>query len=185
MNDFMKKLIIYYFCFVLSINIVLCQKQNSESDKKTQKIKSISQTQISNDWKLVDLDSFSFILPESMEDKKARGIDSSVWRFESDDIKLVIDSGMYKVTFPDAEDFESSTKQVVVDKIKGQYFAINYSKPKSLEAEIDEKDKQKPYLEAIVFKRNKYLFSSFWVQYKNPNQKEIAEKILYSIKFKN
>lgn len=157
------------------------QKQASKSSKN----KSTStQSQISEDWKLIDLRNFSFILPKTMEDKKIQGIDSAVWRFEDEEMILNIDSGRYNVDFSDREAFESLTKPIEINGFRGHYFYINYLKPKSPQVEIYEIFKQKPLQEAIVFRHDKYSYTTFWVLYKNPEQQEISNKILYSIKFK-
>lgn len=158
------------------------QKQSSTDSKN---ISTKTQTKIPEGWKLVDLDNFSFILPESMEDKKMRGIDSQVWQFEDDKMTLSIDSGMYKVDFDfDAARFQTEKKWIELDKVKGQFFSVDFTKPTSAKIETSKTEKERPYLKAIMFYRGKNFYSSFWVRYKKPEQSEIAEKILYSIKFK-
>ena len=170
---------------IVSISNAFGQKRISKNPKNKTQAKSTTQTQIPKDWKLVNLGGISFILPKSMEDKKAQGIDSAVWRFENDEIMLNIDSGMYSVIF-DTMGFESNNKQVEINGVKGQFFTIDYTKPKSKMAndELSEDELQKPFLNAVVFTRGKNSYSSFWVQYKSSEQEEIAKQILQSIKFK-
>lgn len=159
------------------------QKQSSVNNQ----IDTSNQTetiQVPKGWKLIDLDSFSFLLPESLIDQKAKGKDSEIWRFESDEIDFYIDSGRYKISFDyDLERFENETKLINKDNIKGQFFKIDFTKPKSPEniKELSKEEKQKPFLTAIVFYRGERFYSSFMVHYQKNEQSEIAEKILNSI----
>lgn len=178
----LKTSIIFLLPILLVFNI-FGQKQTSKPSESKSQIKT-TPTQIPKGWRLVNLNSFSFLLPESMKDQKAQGIDSAVWRFEDDKMILFIERGVYEVVVPDREDFENLTKSIEINGVKGKYFSINYLKPKSPQTEINEKDEQKPFLEEIVFKHKKYSYISFFVQYKNLEQQETAKQILYSIKFK-
>jgi hypothetical protein len=181
----MKRLKFSLLVISIIFSVSVLNFGQKQSDKNPQDENVTTQSQIPEGWKLVDLDNFSFILPESMEDKKARGIDSQVWRFENSEMELTIDSGMYKVDFDyDAGRFQTEKKWIELDKIKGQFFSIDFTKPTSAKIENSETEKERPYLKAIMFYRDKYSYSSFWIRYKKTEQSEIAEKILYSIKFK-
>ncbi len=184
MNCLKINLLVISIIFSVSV-FTFGQKQSPEITKNKTQSKS-AQTQIPKGWKSVDLGYFSFILPESMEDKKARGIDSQVWRFEDDEIKLQIDRGMYEVDFAyGGAGFKKETKWIELDGVKGKFFTIDYTKSfRSKDHELSETQKEKPFLQAIVFYEDENSYSSFWVTYKKTEQKDIAEKILYSIKFK-
>ncbi len=106
-----KTLIIFLLPIFLAFNI-FGQKQSSKTPKSKTQTKR-TQIQIPRDWKLIDLDSFSFLLPESMEDKKARGTDSQVWHFEDSEMELYIDSGMYTNDFQDLKESYEVQKEKV------------------------------------------------------------------------
>ncbi len=100
----MQKTLIIFLLVALSFFNTFGQKQSSRNSKNKNRTKPKTRSQITKGWKLIDLDSFSFLLPESMEDKKARGIDSAVWRFEDTEMELHIDSGMYTNDFQDLKE---------------------------------------------------------------------------------
>lgn len=158
--------------------------KNSKSKVHTNK----NQIEIPKGWKLIDLDSFSFILPESMEDKKVIGDDSEVWKFASDEMELHIDSGLYKVDLDsNSKLYETKTGWIQSNGIKGKYFRTDFTNPKSIKDNLDnssEDSEQKPFLNGITFYRGENFYSSFWVSFETKEQSKIADKILQSIKFK-
>jgi hypothetical protein len=85
---------------------------NNSNDKKQIKTAGL----VPKDWKLIDLDNFSFILPKSMKDMNAEGIDSEVWEFEDSYMLLSIDSGDYTNNLQDTEySYETKTEKVKID----------------------------------------------------------------------
>ena len=160
------------------------QKKSSKISKSKTSNSYKSRIQIQKGWRLVDLGNFSFLLPEVMKDQNAKGIDSEVWEFKDETMLLMIDSGMYKMGFSEIEEFENQKKTIKIDGTEGQYFYINFLKPKSPNSKIEKEEKEKPFAEGIIFNRGKNFYSSFWIQYKSAENQKIVKNILYSIKFK-
>ncbi len=183
-----KTLIIFLLPILLVFNI-FGQKQSS----KTQ-IKQL-QVPIPKGWKLIDLDSFSFLLPEAMEDKKARGIDSQVWHFEDGEMELYIDSGMYTNDFRDLkESYEVKEEKVNIDGRNVKFFIWDENKDISETYKVNKDGSIEPhetyekhFAIGVYFQEGKRRYSgtNFVITTKSLEAQEIAKKILYSIKFKN
>lgn len=190
----MQKLLIAFLFITFSLLNVCGQKQSDNNSKAKSQDKSIIQTQIPKGWKLVDLDRFSFLLPESMEDKKARGIDSAVWQFEDEEITLSIDSGIYTNDFQDLKSsFEVKEEKVTIDGKNVKFFIWDENKDISETYEVNKDGSTKPH---EVFKKHfsigvyfqegkrRYTGTNFVITTKTLEGQETAKKVLQSIKFK-
>lgn len=188
-----KILIVFIFVAFLIFN-AFGQKQSSKNRKSKNKIKPATQSQIPKDWKSVDLDDFSFLLPNSMQDKKARGIDSEVWHFEDDKMELWIDSGMYTNDFQDLKDsYEFKEEKVKIDNKNVKFFSWDSNKDISETYEVNKDSSIKPheiyekhFSIGVYFQEGKRRYSgtNFVISTKTLEEQETAKKILQSIKFK-
>ncbi|MBA2737691.1 MAG: hypothetical protein H0U50_13005 [Pyrinomonadaceae bacterium] len=125
----MQKTLIIFLLVALSFFNIFGQKQSSGNSKNKTGTKQKTQSQIPKGWKLIDLDSFSFLLPESMKDKKARGIDSAVWWFEDAEMELHIDSGMYTNDFQNLkESYKVEEEQARIDGKNVKFFTWDENK---------------------------------------------------------
>lgn len=182
----MRKLSTVFLLAVFSILVFSCQKQAAQNVNR--------QNDIPKDWKLVDLNRFSFLLPKSMEDKKARGIDSEVWRFEDKDMGLQIDSGMYTNDFHDLKDsYEVKEEKVTIDNKNVKFFIWDENKNNSTTFEVNKDGSIKPHetyekhFAIGVYFKNDWLSNdatNFVITTKTLEGLETAKKILHSIKFK-
>ena len=190
----MQKLLIAFLFIVFTLLNVCGQKQfNNNSEDKFQD-KSTTQTQIPKGWKLFDLDRFSFLLPESMEDKKARGIDSAVWHFEDKEMEIYIDSGMYTNDFQDLrESYEVKEEKVKIDGKNVKFFIWDENKNISETYEVNKDGSIKPhevfekrFSIGVYFQEGKSRYSgtNFVITTKTLEGQETAKKVLQSIKFK-
>lgn len=183
-HSFIKKILLFLAVLLFLVFGIFGQKKSSKISKSKTSNSYKSRIQIQKGWRLVDLGNFSFLLPEVMKDQNAKGIDSEVWEFKDETMLLMIDSGMYKMGFSEIEEFENQKKTIKIDGTEGQYFYINFLKPKSPNSKIEKEEKEKPFAEGIIFNRGKNFYSSFWIQYKSAENQKIVKNILYSIKFK-
>jgi hypothetical protein len=55
----------------------------------------LSKTSIPKDCKVVKLEYFSFCAPPEIMPRKAKGIDSTIWKYASDALEITIDLGIY------------------------------------------------------------------------------------------
>ena len=190
----MQKTLICFLFIAFSVSDIFGQKQPSKSPKSKSQIKPVAQTQIPKGWKLVDLDRFSFLLPESMEDKKARGIDSNIWEFEDEEMSLSIDSGIYTNDFQDLKDsYEVKEEKLKIDNKNVRFFIWDDNKDISETYEVNKDGSIKPhevfekhFSIGVYFQEGKRQHSgtNFVITTKTLEGQETAKKILRSIKFK-
>ena len=190
----MKRFLFVLLVFLLLVSNTFSQKQSSKNPKSKNRIKLTKQLQIPKGWKLVDLDNFSFLLPESMEDKKARGIDSAVWWFEDTEMELHIDSGMYTNDFQDLKNsYRVKEEQTVIDGKNVKFFIWDKNKNISDVYAVNKDGSIKPheifekhFSIGVYFQtsQRRYTGTNFLITTKTLKTQESAKKILYSIKFK-
>lgn len=182
----MRKVTTVFLLVAFSILVFSCQKQAAQNANQ--------QNDIPKDWKLVDLNGFSFLLPKSMEDKKAQGIDSAVWHFEDNNMKLHIDSGMYTNDFHDLKDsYEVKEEKVKIDSKNVKFFIWDDNKNNSTTFEVNKDGSIKPhdtydkhFSIGVYFQTGwqRYSGINFVITTKTLEEQETAKKILQSIKFK-
>jgi hypothetical protein len=138
---------------------------------------------IPDNWKVIELDYFSFYAPPDMKDQKAQGIDSQVWSFRNSSMTFEIDFGRY------SNDLEGYKKQ---PEYQANWVRINGRKAKLVtlrwsDEEIDgETEKDRKYSAAVFFPAKIEGGSklTFYVDCVDPAAQEAAKNILLSIKFK-
>ncbi len=190
----MKKFLFVSLVFLLLVSNTFNQKQPAKNSKNRSQTKSATRTQVPKGWKLVDLDNFSFLLPESMEDKKARGFDSAVWRFEDTEMELHIDSGIYTNDFQDLkESYKVKEERTIIDGKNVKFFTWVINKNISNVYAVNKDGSIKPrdvfknhFAIGVYFQRGqrRYTGTNFVITTKTLKAQETAKKILYSIKFK-
>ena len=178
---------------ILLVAVVGFGQKQSSKDSEGKSV--ITQSQIPKGWKLIDLDRFSFLLPESMDDKKVKGIDSQIWRFEDDKISLSIEKGIYTNDFQNLKrSFEVQQEKVVIDGKNVIFFIWDRNKDISGAYMLNKDGStiphevfEKHFAIGVYFQEGKrrYTGTNFVITTKTLEGQETAKKILYSIKFKN
>jgi len=144
----------------------------------TQNFSLIAQTNTitQNNWKKIDLERFSFYVPPELKSLEAKGIDSEVWIYSSDNLEIIIDLGIYS---RDSSDFKKEPsyqeKKIKIDGKKGIIFFF-YNKHDK---------KNRPYYAAVHFPQigKKGVKLSFFAACASPQEQQIARKIFTSIDF--
>ncbi len=158
----------------LAVSLMLTSS-NAGSQEKTKdgKLKDYSMgSTVRDDWKKINLVDFQFYLPGDMKDQKVRGIDSAVWDYRNDCLRLAIDYGMY------SNDLKSLASQPNHDS---EWVLINCQKAYVVTCRYE-----KSYISAVHFPA---LWDSdtkltFYVEGKSDNTQKIAREIFQSIKFR-
>lgn len=192
-----SKLALFVIPVILLIAVCGFGQKRASQDSKNNRS---ATTQVPKDWKLVTLGGFSMMMPKSMKDQEADGIDSQVWEFEDDDFFLSIDSGRYTNDFQDSkEEFKVREEKEVIDGKNVKFLMWNENKPFTgsyetgemvlVEGEADE-PVEKPFALAAYFLTSKKtarrpkIAVGFYIVSRNEELRETAKKILQSIKFK-
>ena len=138
-------------------------------------------------WKKISNEYFQIQIPSDMKDENIHGIDTEVWKFNSEELILYIESGtnenyeIFRSDYINKPNF--SEKSVTIDDRSGYHYQY-YS-------DIDENKlldeyKNKRYVTGIYFDRVKDKFQSieFTIHGSTDQSRETADKIFQSIKFK-
>lgn len=131
-------------------------------------------------WKSVELCSMSFSVPDSLVDKKARGIDSCIAVLSDDAVSLSLDYGLYSGVSRYDHYLNFTEKRMVIDGKKGSFSTYRDSTM----------DPEKSWVGRlfVVVEPPKdgwpETAMNMFVVVKSKAELSVAEKIVRSIKFK-
>lgn len=192
----MGKLLSIPMLFIFTSLFLSCQKQTATSFETANDNSQIKE--IPKDWQKIETEDFSFSIPPTMKDKNVEGIDSFVMEFENDEITLGIEYGDYSQdVVSQLKNYEGQKKATKIDGKEIEVVNYDYDKPipsntkmTSNSAESEKTDKnEKNFVIGVNFPNAMKSYSrsaiSFVARCKTLESRETAEKILYSIKFKN
>jgi len=137
---------------------------------------------VPGDWKRVELDHFSFSVPPDLKRESTTAVDSSVWVFSSDHIRLVIDFGPYSNNLEVYHTQPGFSEELV--EIAGK-------KAKIASFRLDDRFANNAH-RGLRFVAAAYFASSvsdsqkltFWVNCNGSSEQQIAKTIFHSIRFK-
>ncbi|MBS1797810.1 MAG: hypothetical protein JSS81_28570 [Acidobacteria bacterium] len=157
-------------------------------------------SEVPQDWKTIETDFFSVAVPPTMKKLDLRGIDSQVMGFENDEIRFVIEYGAYSTDVGfSLKYYEGESEPVVIDGKTVELISYNANKPlENPKGAVNADGRnasgpvEKPYVtgvqfprDGLVFAPNRHLTASFIASYKTSEDRETAQTILASIKFKD
>lgn len=128
--------------------------------------------------KQIDLEHFSFCLPPEITPRKAKGIDSAIWKYASDGLELTIDLGLYSGKPSNLKkelEYREERMRIGGKKAVMVFFRSD-----------DASDVKLPYVSAVYFaniglRKNKlFLYATCASRHKQ----DIARKIFLSLEFK-
>jgi hypothetical protein len=132
----------------------------------------------SRTWKKVELKHFSFYIPPRMKLSQSKGIDSAVWRYTGNNLKLTIDLGLYSGK-PSVYEEEIGYREEII-KINGKIAIMCFFQLR------EPVESGYPYVAAVYFEDidSKDYKLSFFASCASPIEQETARKIFSSIVFK-
>lgn len=139
----------------------------------------ISQSDVSwNQWRKIELESFSFLVPVEMQSREGKGIDSAIWKFGNDSIEITIDLGRYSgksSVYKDEQNYRESHVRIDGKKVTMVFFRSS-----------EPLDAVRPYVVAAYFSNidSNRTKLSFFATCTSPRQQQVAQKIFKSVKFK-
>ncbi|HEX8279703.1 MAG TPA: hypothetical protein VF540_13455 [Segetibacter sp.] len=144
----------------------------------TASFSSYSQSQDLSGWEKTDLPWLTFYKPTYLVKTEYEGTDSAVWEYEGKNINLNIEVGLYAGKYDvDQEEKYYSKKSVEIDSKKAEIVTFKFRKASSKLEYI-----AILYFNEIGSENSKMSFTAYC---KTAEEREIAKKIFYSIKFKN
>jgi hypothetical protein len=162
-----------------SINLALCLLLvvTSFSGIEAQQSQAARITSDSNEyreWRKIDVGIFEFHAPKELKGGKRQGIDSRVWKYESADLVLDIDAGLYS-GFPSVERTGATYREMFLTVDGASAWMWFYEDPKN----------ELRYVSGANFSF-KGLNESVTIELNSKDIKgqEIAEKMFKSVKFK-
>jgi hypothetical protein len=138
----------------------------------------LSQQNAVYSWKEVDHKLFSFNIPPDFQPQKVEGIDSAVWRYNSDDLVLIVELGIYAGKTAIYSDWPEYREERVT--IGGRKAILCFFKaPESRKGNYR-------YFAAAYFEDigKKSVKLSFFANCRSPREQAVARSIFRSIKFK-
>lgn len=145
-------------------------------------IKKAPQSKVPADWRNVQVEDFSFSIPPDLKAEDVRGIDSTVYAYVSDHMRIVIDLGRY-----------SNNLQLYREQpgYREEWFIIHGRKAKVSTFYLSDEfanpgDEGRRSIAAVFFPDigGNAAQLSFWVNCESGREQEVAKQIFYSIKFK-
>lgn len=136
---------------------------------------------ISESWKKIETDDFTFYVPNSLQGGQRKGIDSTIWHYQNDEIELSIEFAVEEIGFKDVENeknFRQSTTQI---RGKTAYFATYSIREKGLDIYPNKK-----IVAAIIFNGlcEADCRLSFYIYCSNEECVNKAKKIFQTIEIK-
>lgn len=123
-------------------------------------------------WKKIENQSFSFSIPLSLSKTEARGKDSFVQEYASDDLRIIFDFGIY------SNDFSDWSKDTSFEKVEinGRSARIGTVKHEIREGY--------PYSAQIYVKTDRYTALSIFAACKSEKEVLLAKRVFRTLKFK-
>ena len=152
------------------------QQSSPESNKKdTVNIEKNDNQDGYKDWQKVELGAYLLYVPKDFKLTKKQGVDSTYWEYRSEDINFIIIEGPHA---GNPSPTGSSTKS-----IKYKSLLIDGSTAQMISYKDESRDYK--YVRAVSFRPPKWKISrvAIFVDSKNVEGQELAEKIFQSIKF--
>jgi len=158
-----------------------------------------AQKEIPKDWQKIETDYFSFSIPQTMKKNDVQGIDSFVMQFESNEITLDIEYGMYSTDLSyGSQHYESQKEVIEIDGEKTVIVSLDYNKPilsssgvvnAARPTKVEKVEKNHvvginlPHKNEVISLEDSPAIS-FIAKSKTLEAQETAKTIFYSIKFK-
>lgn len=133
--------------------------------------------EVPKNWKRYDLELFSFSAPSDLISEPFEGKDSSVWKYNNKNLKLIIDLGLYSAK-PEEDKFEKNYREESI-KIGKKKATIVFFKFRNSNL------KEFKNIAAVYFYRvgsNKSKMSII-AYCRTQNEQKLARKIFMSVKF--
>jgi hypothetical protein len=134
------------------------------------------------EWKKIELENFSFSIPADMEKIDVQEIDSAIWEYNNNNIRLVVDFGRY------SNDLQLYLRQPDYHE---EFFVIAGKKAKIASFRLDDSfttpvDRDYRFIAAAHFPKldDSPRRLTFSASCKSPDAQEIAKTIFHSIEFK-
>jgi hypothetical protein len=131
----------------------------------------------SKNWKQISLPEFSFSVPKAIKDLKSTGIHSQIWQSENENIFLSIELGDYVSPRLGAFKGKPTFQEKFIEVDGENAYLIFY--------QLEDPNEEYKYASEIYFSsQNKRRKLSLKIYSKAEDDRKIAEKIFFSIKFK-
>lgn len=145
-------------------------------------LKSPAQQETPKDWRTHDLGPFSFQAPADFSGGQDQGIDSAVWSFRNENIRLELDYGVYSndlQIYGDKPEYHESW--VVIHGKKAKLCTFRLSDSSATPA-----TEKKPFIAAVYFPDTGSPSQklTLWASTDSPAAQEKAKLILNSVRFK-
>lgn len=126
----------------------------------------------------IDLPLFSFSSPFALVSEREKGIDSAIWNFRNDDLRIIIDLGRYSekpLIYKDEPGYIE--KKVVIDRRKAVIVLFE---------NVNTDPKEARFVAAVYFPKIDHQNTklSFFAYCKNKTDQRDIERMFHTIKFK-
>ncbi len=175
-------LILIICCCVSLVNCSKVQQSHIEISPTVKSVQArnslpLPTIKIPDNWKLINLNDFSFYLPPEVKSVKARRIDSAIWKYIGGNMELTVDFGMYAskphIYGKEPEYYE---EQVKIDDREAVICFFRSS---------DSNLQSRPYIAAVYFSTmdSKDTKLSFFINGDSSTEQKMARTIFSTIKF--
>lgn len=144
-------------------------------------IKKTPPPKVPADWKNVQVKDFSFSIPPDLKPEDIRGIDSTVYGYVGDHMRIVIDLGRYSNNLQAYRDQPGYLEEwIVIDGRKAKVGTFHLS-----DEAANPTDEGREFIAAVFFPDIGVndLQLSFWVNCETKQEQDVAKQVFYSIKF--